>query len=509
MMHLRLCLVAGLLVAGVFAFALLTPAAAVETEAIDSILRKARDFWKVPGTAVAIVRNDQVIYLKGQGVKELGKPDPVTPDTLFPLASCTKAFTTTAMAMLVDERKMDWDDPVRKHVPFFHLDDPLADGDVRLRDLVCHRTGLAPNDLLWYRSPWKGEEVVRRIGHVKLKKPFRTAFQYQTTMFTAAGLAVAHAAGCPWDRFVQERIFDPLGMKDADFTTTAALASADHASPHRRNGQGTVEVIPWYPMTVPEPSGSINASASDLARWVRFQLGDGTFEGKRIVSAKNLGETHMAQMVIRMEGLAKAMNPETVHMNYGMAWVIQDYRGHAMLSHAGVIDGFRSHITLLPADHIGIVLLNNLDRTTMNLAASNALVDLLLDLPSRDWNAFFRQADDGERAAAEARLRERDKPRWPDLHPSHDIAAYAGAYEDAGYGKATITIEDGRLVWNWYWLKAPLSPFSGDTFTIDNDFLGHPRVEFVTGADGQVAAVNLLDVADIHFVKTKSRGAEH
>jgi CubicO group peptidase (beta-lactamase class C family) len=491
-----------LLVLPLGAFALLTPAATNDPAAMDAIVRKARDFWKVPGTAIAIVRDDQVIYLKGFGVTEVGKPEPVTPDTLFPLASCTKAFTTTAMAMLADEGKLDWDDHVRKHLDYFHLADPLADEDVRLRDLVCHRTGLAPNDLLWYRSPWAPEEVVQRIGHVKLKHPFRTAFQYQTTMFTAAGLAAAHAAGCPWDRLVQRRIFDPLGMKSANFTTSAALASSDHASPHRRNAQGKIEVIPWYPMTVPDPAGSINASVRDLAQWMRFQLGDGTFEGKRLVSAKNLGETHMAQMVIRMEGLAKAMNPETVHMSYGMAWVIQDYRGRAMRSHAGVIDGFRAHITLLPADRIGIVILNNLDRTTMNLAASNALVDLLLKLPSRDWNAYFQQKNAEERTVADARFQERQKGRRPDSRPSHGITAYVGDYEDAAYGTATISIENERLLWKWYSFTAPLMPFNGDTFTIDNDLLGHPRVQF-TLADGHIAGMKLMDVAEVEFVKVK------
>jgi CubicO group peptidase (beta-lactamase class C family) len=504
MFRFSLCLLIAS-IAGLLALQMRGPAAAINSDAIDAILQKARQFWEVPGTAVAIVRDDQIIYLKGLGVKELGKRDLITPDTLFPLASCTKAFTTTAMAMLVDEGKMDWDDPVRKHLPYFHLDDPLADRDVTMRDLVCHRTGLAPNDLLWYRSPWKPEEVVRRIAHVKLKKSFRSAFQYQTTMFTAAGLAVAHDAGFSWDRFVQERIFDPLGMKSSDFTTKAALESPDHASAHHRNGRGSIEAVPWYPMLVPEPAGSINSNARDLAQWLRFQLGDGTFDGKRLVSAKNLGETHTPQMVIRMESFAKAMNPETVHMNYGMAWVIQDYHGHAMWSHAGVVDGFRAHITLLPTDQIGIVILSNLNRTSMNLAASNSLVDLLLNLPTRDWNAFFRAEDDDEQAEVEAKWREREKGRRPGLHPSHGIIAYAGDYEDAAYGTATISIQHDRLVWKWYSFTAPLDPFSGDTFTIDNEFLGHPRLTFGTDANGDIATITVYDVMDTVFKRVPAK----
>ena len=162
----------------------------MDPAAIDAIVKKSLDAWHVPGVAVAVVRDGEVIYLKGHGVKSLDADDPVTPDTLFPIGSCTKAFTTAAMAILVDEGKMAWDDPVRKHLSYFHLGDPLADKEVTLRDLVCHRTGLAPHDLLWYRSPWPPEEIVRRAGLLPLDQPFRTRFQYQSTMFTAAGLAV-------------------------------------------------------------------------------------------------------------------------------------------------------------------------------------------------------------------------------------------------------------------------------------------------------------------------------
>ena len=157
--------------------------------------------------AVAIVHEDEVVYLKGKGVRAKGRDEPITPDTIFPIASLTKAFTATALGILVDEGKVKWDDPVRTHVESFRLADPLADRDVTLRDLLCHRTGLPRQDLLWYRAPWPPEEIVRRAGALPLDRPFRTRFQYQSTMFTAAGLAVGSAAGRPWEEFVQKRLF--------------------------------------------------------------------------------------------------------------------------------------------------------------------------------------------------------------------------------------------------------------------------------------------------------------
>src|SRR5262245_49748163 len=231
---------ATLVIASLLSLLVLQPTARAEgpnAAELDRAIRTALKEWKVPGAAVVIVRNDKVIYLAGHGVKELGGKAAVTPDTLFPLGSCTKAFTTAAMAMLVDEKKMGWDDPVRKHVPFFRLSDPLADSQVTLRDLVTHRTGLAPHDLLWYHADWTGEEAVRRVGRLPLDRPFRTTFQYQTTMFTAAGLAVAAASKTSWADFVEKQVFVPLGMK-TDGCTNTSFRSDDRARGAHRGERG-------------------------------------------------------------------------------------------------------------------------------------------------------------------------------------------------------------------------------------------------------------------------------
>ena len=482
-----------------------------DSAAIDRIVKEALRFWQVPGLAVAIIRDDEVVYLKGFGVKEIGKDSPVTPDTLFPLASCTKAFTTTAMAMLVDEGKMSWDDPVRQHVEFFHLSDPSADALVTLRDLISHRTGVGSHELLWYRSPWSQEEIIRRIGKVKLDYPFRTTFHYQTTMFTTAGWAVSKAGKIPWADFVRQRILDPLDMKSTNFTTTAALKSSDHASPHRLvagvsdpGHRAKIEVIPWYQIDKPEPAGSINSCARDLAQWVRFQLSDGSLKGKRLVSAKNLNETHTSQTIIRLEGDVRGMNPDTFQISYGMGWVIQDHRGQLLVSHAGAIDGFRAHITLLPKAKLGIVLLNNLHQTQMNLALSNNLVDLLLGLPKKDWNAYIGEQVRKQEAAALTRYQEREASRKLGTKPSRDLVAYAGAYEDRAYGTATVSLENGSLVWKWSTFVSRLEHFQDDTFTIQNPLLGNPRVAFILEADGEVTAMKVMDVMNVEFKRIKS-----
>jgi CubicO group peptidase (beta-lactamase class C family) len=470
-----------------------------DAAAVDALINKSLETWRVPGAAVAIVRDGEVIYLKGHGVRALNADDPVTPDTLFPIGSCTKAFTTTAMAMLVDEGKMAWDDHVRKHLSYFHLSDPLADQDVRLRDLVCHRTGLASNDLLWYRAPWSMEEMVRRAGRLPLAQPFRTRFQYQSTMFTAAGLAVASAADQPWQDFVQKRLFDPLGMTESCFTSTAAAKVADRAVGHRLNHLGRPEIVDYYPMPVPNPAGSIHSTARDLSKWLIFQLGDGRADGKRLVSAANLAETHSPQMVIRLEGIERDMQPDTVQMTYGMGWVLQDYRGVGLCSHAGAIDGFRVHFTLIPEKKIGIVLLNNLQHTRMNQALSNSLVDLLLDLPKKDWNAVCSRAVRKAEAAAADKAREREARRKPDAAPSLPLTAYAGVYENPAYGEARVTVEKGALVWSWYQFHTPLDHYQADEFTAPLEVIGSPHVAFTLNAEGNVSAMKVSEPMNAEF----------
>jgi CubicO group peptidase (beta-lactamase class C family) len=470
-----------------------------EDLAVDQLVDKTLSFWKVPGVAVAIVRGDRVIYLRGRGVRSVEDNAPVTPHTLFPIASCTKSFTTMAMALLVDEGKMCWDDPPRKFVPYFHLSDPLVDDAVTLRDLVTHRTGLRDHHLLWYRSPWSQEEIIRRVGLLPLDKPFRTAFQYQSTMFTVAGFAVAKASGLSWADFVQKRLLDPLDMKRTYFTTKAIASVADKASPYRLDGDNKPRPMEPYVMETPEAAGSIQSSARDLSKWLRFHLNNKLVDGKPLVSARNLEETHTPQIVQRIDALDRALFPTTQQMSYGMGWVIQDHYGHRLLQHAGLIDGFRCHFTLVPKARVGIVLLCNLHQTRMNLALSNALLDRLLDLPPRDWNAVVAEALQKEEAAAERLKREKEKRADPEARPSRKLAGYGGEYEHPAYGVVRIALNDGKLVWTWNRFSAPLRHFQYDTFTLPLEVVDDPHVVFALDAAGRVARMKVLGAMNVEF----------
>jgi CubicO group peptidase (beta-lactamase class C family) len=480
-------------------------AAGPDAKAIAAVVERARKFWNVPGVAVAVVRGDEVISLQGHGLRQAGKKDPITPDTLFPIGSCSKAFTTAALAMLVDEGKVSWDDRVRKHLPSFRLADPLANADVRLRDLMCHRTGLGGHHLLWYGAPWSPEEAVRRAGKLPLDRPFRSAFQYQSTMFTAAGLAVARVSGAPWQDVMKKRLFGPLGMKGTVCTSTEALASPDCAEPHKRNGRGEVVPMPRYVMEAPDPAGSVHSSARDLARWLSFHLAQGQVKGKRLVSAGALGETHTPQIPLILSPPDRERFPDTVQLSYGLAWVIHDHRALKLVSHGGAIDGFRVHLTLVPARKLGIALLGNLHQTEMNLALSNSLLDLLLGLPKKDWNALHAAALRKVHARAEALERARRPARRPGTKPSHGLSSYAGTYEHPAYGRVRVSLERGKLVWRWRDYSPALAHYHYDTFTLSLGDQGEAFAVFGLDEAGRVERLKVTAPLGVEFRRVVGR----
>ncbi len=465
------------------------PVLAQDAQSIDALVKDTLNQWRVPGLALAIVHNDRVIYLKGHGVRELGRPESVSADTNFPLASCTKPFTSLAVAMLVGDGKMAWDEPVRKHVPFFHLADPLADADVTIRDLLCHRTGVGGHELLWYKAPWGLEERIRKIGKVELEDSFRTRFHYQTILFGAAGYAAGNAAGSDWGTLVQRRILEPLGMKASK--PIFPRDAPDQASPHRQNARGKVEPIARYPLDQADPAGSLHASARDLTRFLRFELGDGTWQGQRLLPAEVLHERQRPQMVIRREGFAEVMNPVTVQISYGLGWILQDYRGRLLLQHGGAIDGFRAHLSLVPEAKVGIALLNNLDRGFMNLALSNILIDHLLGLPYRDWNAYYLDIQTKDQANEKERSRLLRADRKPGAKPSLPLPAYAGKFTDTAYGTCTITVDKGLLNWSWGDWHCPLEYLEEDTFVANAEGLVDGSAEFRVEGN-QVVSVKII-----------------
>ena len=463
---------------------------------LEKLIASTRRFWDVPGLNVVVVDRTAVRVMVSDGVREInGKP--MTPELVFPLASCTKQFTTALIASLVDEGLLEWNDPVRKHLPWFKLADPAASELITVRDLLCHRTGLPSHDLLWFRSPWSAEEIVRRCNQMPATGSFRLDFQYQSIMFMAAGLVCEKVTGKKWGELVETRLLKPLGMKTA--TVQEPDPGVARATGHRVGDDGKLLVVPHYEMKTPNCAGSIHASAQDLEKWLRLLLNEGKLGETQLVGAKNLLETRMPQTIIRREGQTATMNPHTEQLSYGMGWVIQDYRGHLVCQHAGFIDGMRVHITLLPKDGLAFAILANREGTRLNVALSNQLVDHLLKLPAvTDWNALFHEISETEETALRAQRLQRNLTRRAGDAPSLAPRAFAGKYVHPAYGTMEVVMGKNGLEWAWNGWKTPLSHWEANTYRFETD---HPQIRdmalsFVTGPAGvRIARFNGLEFA--------------
>jgi CubicO group peptidase (beta-lactamase class C family) len=468
-------------------------AAEPDPAAAEKIVADALKAWNVPGAAVVVVRGDDTLLLKGFGVREVGKPEKVTPDTVFPLASCSKAFTSTLIAMLVDDEALAWDDRVSKHLPGFALSDPNANALLTVRDLLSHRTGIGGHDLLWYRAPWGIDETLRRAKALPLDYPFRSGFAYTSIPVLAAGRYAEKRTGKKWEELLATRVCEPLGMTGITFTTKGIPKDAERSSGHKLDAAGSPVAVPWYEIAEPNPAGSVNATARDLAAWLKFHLADGINpNGTRIVSVKNLDETKTPHTPVRLDGLAKALNPDTAQLSYCMGWLCYDHRGKKVLSHGGMIDGFRVQVTLVPGENLGVAVLANLQETRMNAAVTNSLIDLYCGLESRDWNAFFRKVVDQEAADRSAACAARDAARKPDAKPSLPLARYAGEYTHPAYGSLTVSCAGGKLALAWSNFACPLEHFEADTYRVTHGFFDDKLVTF-TAAEGTATGVRFAD----------------
>lgn len=460
-------------------------------EAADAVMGAALKAFQVPGAALVVVRGDRTLVLKGYGRRAHDADGAVTPDTVFPLASCTKQFTTALLAMLVDDGALDWDDPVRKHLPAFKLSDPNASALLTVRDLVTHRTGLAGHDLLWYRAPWGIDHTIEQVPRLPLEYPFRSGYRYNSITFMAAGRVAERCGKKKWEELVRERLVGPLEMKGVTFTTAELPAGADRALGHRLDRAGRVERMPAYEMKEPNPAGSMNATARDLVAWLQFHVSDGVApSGTRLVSSKPLLETRAPQNPMRLDGAAKRMFPDTVQTSYAMGWVVNDYRALKVAAHGGLIDGFRVQITLVPDEGLGFAVLANLHDSRMPMAATNALVDLYCGLKPKDWNGHFRALADDEAGAKRAALAARDAARDPAAKPTLPLAGFAGTYTHPAYGTATVTHADGKLTARYSSFTCPLEHYERDTFRVAGGFFEDELARF-TVAGGKATGLAL------------------
>ncbi len=338
--------------------------------AIEKALDDKRKELGIPGISLAIVKDDQIIYVKGIGYKNLDKKLPVTPDTRFAIGSASKAFTAMLAVMSADDGKLSLDDSPKKFLPYFTLRDPDAAARITIRDLLAHRSGLNRTDLAMVTGVLNREELIKVAGLAKPTAKLGEKFQYQNVMYAAAGEAVAKAENSTWDKLIADRIFKPLGMKNSDTAAVAMQKSKDYSFGYDYN-PSTKETrhLPQREIPAAAPAGAINSSARDMAQWLRLMLGNGSINGRRLVSEKNFDELVRKQM-----NVAGAVD-------YGLGWFLRKWNGHKVVEHGGNIDGFNSQVALMPDQKLGFVLLTNVTASPLGGFAMNTIWKNLVGEP--------------------------------------------------------------------------------------------------------------------------------
>ena len=409
-------------------------------DGFDSVIERAIKDFKVPGLAIAVVKDGEVIYAKGFGLRDIEKDLPVTPRTLFAIGSCTKAFTTFVMGTLVEEGKLEWDTPVRTYLPGFRMSDPIATESITPRDLVTHRSGLPGHNMVWLNSRLTGKDLVPRLVYFEATAPLRSKYQYNNLMFMVAGYLIETIDGRPWEEAVRARIFQPLGMGSSNFSVRDSQKSDDHATPYAEL-EGKVRAIPFRDITNAGAAGSINSNVTEMARWMAVHTQGGKLGGKSIISPSVLAELHTPQMTMGRPSQKKGISPAF----YALGWMVDTYRGHRGVGHGGGIDGFACETTLFPDDGIGIVVLTNKSGTPLPDLIVLHAADRLLGLEPIDWLAEdLDQRKKGEDAKKEDK-KKKETWRRSGTHPAHPLEEYAGDYEHPGYGPLRIELRDGRL----------------------------------------------------------------
>ncbi len=465
----------------------LTAHAQVDFRKLDAYYAEALKAWDVPGMSIAIVKDGEVVFSKGYGVKELGKRGTPDDNTLFAIASNSKAFTTAVIAQLVEEGKLGWNDKVKDHLSYFELYDPWVSNAVTIRDLLSHRVGLGTfsGDILWYRTTLSAEEIVRRVKHLPKAYDFRSGYGYSNVMYITAGEVIRKVTGKSWGENVRERFFEPLGMTRSITTSKAIEAKGNAATPHALI-DGEHKPISWEDWETVGATGGVISSVKDLSQWMIFNLDHGVWKGDTLLSPQS---RNMVWTPHNMFGVNHTDGDQTTHLRgYGLGWGIRDYHGRMWISHTGGYPGMLSTVVLIPDEKLGVVILTNGMRSVFGPLARYT-VDAFLDVPEKDWAA---EALESLNARKDTRIEERKEARVLGTRPTHDLDAYVGTYVADAYGKIIVKEDSGKLaiefehtpdlnatlehwhydVWQIHWKKPePLTwfPFGTVQFELDNN----------------------------------------
>jgi len=471
-------------------------------EGFNDFLLESMNKWNVPGMAVGVIKGTDVIFLGEAGLRDVKQGLKVTKDTIFAIGSASKAFTTLAVGILVDEGRLDLDTPIKKYMPDFEMHNKYAEDHLTLRDMLCHRSGLPRHDLLWYNSPLSRKELISKTKYLESNKDFRETWQYNNIMYAAAGYIIELVTGMTWEEFVKARILDPLEMNSTNFSVEVSKNSKDYSQPYAQKGT-EVHQIDFRNIDVAGPAGSINSSLTDMTKWLMLHLNKGKVNGKQIISEKTLSELHSPQIPCQ---LVPWNFDEIQFSSYGLGWFVESYRGRKHVNHGGNIDGFSAYISFLPQENLGIIILSNLKSPFWTIPINYSIFNRLLGYESVDWNEriqneFAKMVKSIEAANLASKTSQKE-----DSVPAHPLEEYIGCFKNPGYGTINIEKDGDKLKLTYNNIEYVLKHKCYDIFTMTMMEYYVITVTFGYDNNGDIKGISIpfeQSVKEIVFDKCK------
>ena len=459
--------------------------------------------WNVPGCGIAVVVKDKLVFAKGYGLRDVEKKLPITPNTLFPIASNTKLFTATAVGLLVEDGKLDWDKPVKAYVPQiqFYNDDLTA--NITIRDMLSHRTGMSRHDNIWFNSDFSRQQLFDRLKYLEPSLPLRQGYLYNNMMYAAAGHIVEQLSGQSWEEYIRTKFFVPLGMSRTIFSAEDMQKQPDFLTAYyEKRDTTTLAPFPFYTRQQGVgPAGSIISNLNDLSHWLIMQMHGGKYNNKVVVPNAVIRAT------MQPAALAATVPDkyfEEINAMYGMARYTSSYKGHYRTQHGGSIGGIYSQVSFMPNDSVGvIVFMNGVHARPMLEVLVNTVYDRVLSLNATPWNERNLKNYRLNKATARAARRKPATDRVLGTQPSHPLADYVGQYEDPAYGVLQISQDGDKLRFAFNHMSLPLEHYHYDRFTsADDEIFGQSSFTFSSDAQGNIQqAKTSMDEKEVVFTK--------
>ncbi|MFB3895403.1 MAG: serine hydrolase [bacterium] len=484
----------------------------------DRFINRVMKDWLAPGVGIGIIQNKKISYLQSYGYRDLKKQLPITRDTRFCIASCSKSFTATAIGILVDEKKLEWDRPVKAYLPSFRMYDPVMTSRMTVRDLMCHRSGLPRHDNTWFNNPISKIEIAKRLQFLEPTRTgadnpydFRNKYQYNNLMFIMAGILIEKISGISFEEFVTDRILKPIGMHQTRFYTNDLMSNPDFATSYSKSKKrlypylrGWMKEVGGEQLFGPTaPAGGIVSTIPDVCKWLIFQMNQGKLGRTQVISESSLKELHTPQFI----NPPVYSYPERLNACAGLGWMIESYRGERLVRHSGNLGGFSTHMSFIPERNLGIVMSTNIGVSPLDPIIPLSLYDRILGLKPVDWNQ--RKKLESKKEDHDLRIKQKkDFKHKVETKPSKPLPAYAGIYQHPGYGKIIITFDRGKLELEYNGAQYQLIHLEKDSFKMIELLPGGDKykVSFAISKPRKIESIHIPFEPSVQDIVFKRKG---